>query len=163
MLGSNFLRKARLWNLATPAKQESSFQLDHVLIPRDNLSRVRDAGIFEQGTVESDHAPLQIKLRIARNLSKQNASKGTFTNRELLRNPANAKKFRQAVLAHLGIESPPSPSPSPAQAIYEEIEKIEACRVDLLLREIREISCYTSCYVLCNWNVSLKVPPLEQL
>ncbi len=102
-----------------------------MLIPRDDLSRVSDAGFYNQGTVESDHAPLQIKLRIARNLSKQSGSKGTFTNRELLINPAIARKFRQVVLAHLGIQSPPSPSPSPSQAIFQEIEKTEACRADL--------------------------------
>ena len=112
-------------------RSRNRFQLDHVLIPRNDLSRVRDAGIFNQGTVESDHAPLQIKLRIARNLSKQNVSKGTFTNRELLRNPVHAKKFRQEVLAHLGIDSPPSPSSSPSKAIFQEISQIEACRPDL--------------------------------
>ncbi len=95
-------------------RSKNRFQLDHVLIPcmsssRDDLSRVRDAGIYNQGTVESDHASLQITLRIAQNLSKQSGSKGTFTNSELLRNPAIARKFRQVVLAHLGIESPPSP------------------------------------------------------
>jgi endonuclease/exonuclease/phosphatase family metal-dependent hydrolase len=56
------------------ARTAFRLQLDHVLIPRDDLSRVRDASIFDQGTVESDHASLQIKLRVARNLSKQNVS-----------------------------------------------------------------------------------------
>ena len=112
-------------------RSKNRFQLDHVLIQQDIFSPVRDAGIYNQGTVESDHAPLQIKLRIARNLSKQSGSNGTFTNRELLINPAIARKFRQVVLAHLGIQSPPSPSPSPSQAIFQEIEKTEACRADL--------------------------------
>jgi len=62
-------------------------QLDHLLISRNDLCRVRDAGIWNKLTVESDHAPLQMKLRIARNLSKQTESKGKFINRELLRNP----------------------------------------------------------------------------
>jgi hypothetical protein len=108
-----------------------------VLIPRDDLSSVRDADIYNQGTVESDHAPLQIKLRIARNLSKQRGSKGTFTNRELFRNPAIARKSRQVVLAHLGIESTPSPSTSPSQAIFQEIEKTKACRADLQMHLLR--------------------------
>ncbi len=68
-------------------RSKIAHQLDHLLVPRGDLSRVRDAGIYKQGTVESDHALLQIKLRIARNLSKQNGSKGKFTSRELLRNP----------------------------------------------------------------------------
>ncbi len=134
-------------------RSKDRFQLDHVLIPRDDLSRVRDASIYNQGTVESDHAPLQIKLRIARNLSKQSGSKGTFTKRELLRIPAIARNFRQVVLAHLVIESPPSLSPSPSQAIFQDIVKTEACRVDiqmhLLLRALQ--------------LGILKAPPLEQL
>jgi hypothetical protein len=47
-------------------------QLDHLLIPRSDLCRVRDAGIWNKPTVESDHAPLQMKLCIARNLFKAN-------------------------------------------------------------------------------------------
>ncbi len=43
--------------------------------------------------------------------TKQNVSKGTFTNRELLRNPQQLQKFRQAVLAHL--VSSPHPRPRP--------------------------------------------------
>jgi hypothetical protein len=77
-------------------------QLDHFLISRNDLCRVRDAGVWNKLTVESDHAPLQMKLRIARNLSKQTESKGKFINRELLRNPTVANSFRLKVLDHLG-------------------------------------------------------------
>ena len=80
-------------------------QLDHLLISRSDLCRVRDAGIWNKITVESDHAPLQMKLRIARNLSKQTESKGKFINRELLRNPAIASLFRLKVLDHLGLNA----------------------------------------------------------
>jgi hypothetical protein len=86
-------------------RSKNAHQLDHVLLPRADLSRVRDARIYKQGTVESDHAPLQIKLRIARNLSKQNVSSGKFTSRELFRNPEIASAFRLKVLAHLSIQS----------------------------------------------------------
>ena len=78
-------------------------QLDYLLISRNNLCRVRDAGIWNKLTVESDHAPLQMKLHIARNLSKQTESKGRFINRELLRNPAVANSFRLKVLDHPGL------------------------------------------------------------
>jgi hypothetical protein len=77
-------------------------QLDHLLISRNDLCRVRDAGVWNKLTVESDHAPLQMKLRIARNLSKQTEAKGKFINRELLRNPTVANSFRLKVLDHLG-------------------------------------------------------------
>ncbi len=77
-------------------------QLDHLLISRSDLCKVRDSGIWNKHTVESDHAPLQMKLRLARNLSKQTESKGKFINRELLRNPTVANSFRLKVLDHLG-------------------------------------------------------------
>jgi hypothetical protein len=69
-------------------------QLDHLLISRNDLCRVRDASVWNKLTVESDHAPLQMKLRIARNLSKQTESKGKLINRELLRK-SHRRKFVQ--------------------------------------------------------------------
>ena len=101
---TTFFKKSAYGTWRHP-RSKNAHQLDHVLLPRGDLSRVRDAGIYKQGTVESDHAPLQIKLRIARNLSKQNVSSGKFTSRELLRNPEIASAFRLKVLAHLGIQS----------------------------------------------------------
>ncbi len=77
-------------------------QHDHLLISRNDLCRVCYASIWSKLTVESDHAPLQTKLHIARNLSKQTGSKGKFINRELLRNPAVTNSFRLKVLDHLG-------------------------------------------------------------
>ncbi len=68
----------------------------------NDLCRVRDAGIWNKLTVESDHAPLQMKLRISRNLSKQTESKGKFINQELLRNPTVANSFRLKVRELLG-------------------------------------------------------------
>jgi hypothetical protein len=82
-------------------RSKKGHQLDHVLIPRKDLSRVSDAGVSKL-TVESDHDPLQIKLRIARNLSRQTANKASFVNRGLLRDPSIADNFRKAVLKHLG-------------------------------------------------------------
>jgi hypothetical protein len=84
-------------------------QLDHLLISRSDLCRVRDARIWNRVTFESDHAPLQMKLRIARNLSKQTESNGKFINRELLRNPTIASSFRLKVLDHLGLNVPDLP------------------------------------------------------
>ena len=45
---------------------------------------------------------MQIKLRIARNLSSQTATKASFVNRGLLRDPVIADNFRKTVLKHLG-------------------------------------------------------------
>ncbi len=85
-------------------------QLDHLLIPRDDLCRVRDACIWNKLTVESDHAPLQMKLRIARNLSKQTESKGKFINRELLRNPTSLEALESTCLCfHFLHASNPAP------------------------------------------------------
>ena len=65
-------------------RSKKGHQLDQFLIPRKDLSRVSDAGVSKL-TVESDHDPLQIKLRTARNLSSQTATKASFVNRDLLR------------------------------------------------------------------------------
>ena len=86
-------------------------QLDHLLISRSDLCRVRDAGIWNklELTVESDHAPFQMQLRIARNRSKQTESKEKFINSELLRNPAITSLVRLKVPDHLGHNAPDLP------------------------------------------------------
>ena len=82
-------------------RSKKGHQLDHFVIPRLDLFRVSDAGISKL-TVESDYDPLCIKLRIARNFSKQHESEASFINRSLLRDPIVASNFRHAVLKHLG-------------------------------------------------------------
>ena len=45
--------------------------------------------------------PLQLKLRVARNLSNQRDSKGSFINRSSLLDPEIGSNFREIVLKHL--------------------------------------------------------------
>ena len=82
-------------------RRKKGHQLDHVLIPRKDLSRVSDAGVSTL-TVESHHDLLQIMLRIGRNLSRQSATKASFVNLGLPRDPIIANNFRKTVLKHLG-------------------------------------------------------------
>ena len=69
-------------------------QLDHLLISRNDLCRVRDAGVWNKLTVESDHAPFQMKLSIARNLSKQTESKGKI-HQSRVASQSHRRKFVQ--------------------------------------------------------------------
>jgi len=96
---TTFFQKPRYATWRNP-RSKKEHQLDHFLINRKDLPRIRDAGI-DKLTIDSDHDPLQLKLRVARNLSKQNDNKGNFINRSLLRDPEIASNFRKIVLQHL--------------------------------------------------------------
>ena len=64
-----------------------------------------------------------MKLRIARNLTKQTESKGKFINRELLRNPPIASSFRLKVLNHLGLNTPDLPVKATCAASYSGLKE----------------------------------------
>ena len=73
-------------------RSKKGHQLDHFLISRRDLSRVSDVGLSKL-TVESDHEPLHLSLRIARILSKQHESKASHIDRGMLRDPVVARIF----------------------------------------------------------------------
>ena len=61
---------------------------------------VRDAGLFGEAALDSDHRPLRLTLNIARNLSKQHApGRSKFLNRALLKRPDVCDMFCQEVVS----------------------------------------------------------------
>lgn len=104
-------------------RSKKGHQLDHFLIPQRDLPRISDAGIAKL-TVDSDHDPLQLKLRVARNLSKQRDSKGSFINRSLLRDPEIASKFRGIVLKHLELRQEDLTYPALRDAVHASAKEV---------------------------------------
>jgi len=75
-------------------------QIDHFLVRKSDFARIRDAGRYGGLSVESDHQPIRLTLRVAKNLCKQRCKrKATFIDRQLLQKPDVRSKFQQEFLS----------------------------------------------------------------
>mmetsp|Transcript_37802 Transcript_37802/g.100439 ORF Transcript_37802/g.100439 Transcript_37802/m.100439 type:complete len:358 (-) Transcript_37802:868-1941(-) len=74
------------------------YQLDHFLVRRMHLNRVVDACVYGALVLDSDHTPIRMKLRVARNLKHKAGRPATLrVNRGLLKCPTAQSNFLDAV------------------------------------------------------------------
>ena len=76
------------------------YQLDHhFLVRRKFLNRVSDACAYGALVLCSDHTPIRMKLRVARNLKHKTARPVTLrVNRDLLKSPAVRSDFLDEIV-----------------------------------------------------------------
>jgi len=94
---TTFFQKPQYQTWMNP-RSKLGHQIDHFLVRRSALARVRDAGRYGGLSVESDHQPIRLTLRVAKNLSKQRCKREeTFIDRRLLQKADILSKFQQEV------------------------------------------------------------------
>jgi len=102
-------------------RSRKQHQLDHFLIDKSSFARVRDAGRYGALALSSDHVPIRLSLRIARNLDKQRPQRAAPRfNRDLLKQPDIADRFCKRV------DQLQSKAPDLTHASLVEIMKIAA-------------------------------------
>ena len=96
---TTFFQKPQYQTWMNP-RSKLGHQIDHFLVRRSDFARVRDAGRYGGLSVESDHQPIRLALRVAKNLSRQRCKREeTFIDRRLLQNAVIASKFQQEVIS----------------------------------------------------------------
>lgn len=100
---STFFQKPHYDTWQHPGKRcKKGYQIDHFLVRRDDLRRVRDCGrVKTSGGGDSDHLPVTIDFRLARNLRRRALTHSqlhdTVINKVLLQSPQVAGAFRLSV------------------------------------------------------------------
>ena len=94
---TTFFQKPQYQTWMNP-RSKLGHQIDHFLVRRSALARVRESGRYGGLSVESDHQPIRLTLRVAKNLSKQRCKREeTFIDRRLLQKADILSKFQQEV------------------------------------------------------------------
>uniref|UniRef100_A0A7S2BAE4 Endonuclease/exonuclease/phosphatase domain-containing protein n=1 Tax=Octactis speculum TaxID=3111310 RepID=A0A7S2BAE4_9STRA len=98
---SRFFEKKHFHTWRHP-RSKLPHQIDHFFTFQRDLKRVVDAGISPMMAVESDHTPISLRIRVARNL-KKNIPKVPRTRicRERLNEDFTRRKFRDVVRRQL--------------------------------------------------------------
>lgn len=74
------------------------YQLDHFLVRRKFLNRVVDACVYGALVLDSDHTPIRLKLRVARNLKHKTGRPATLrVNRDALKCAKAQSNFLDAI------------------------------------------------------------------
>jgi len=98
---TTFFKKPQYQTWKNP-RSKLGHQIDHFLVRRSAFARVRDAGRYGGLAVESDHQPIRLTMRMAKNLSKQrDERKETFIDRRLLQQADVRSKFQQELVREL--------------------------------------------------------------
>jgi hypothetical protein len=95
---TTFFQKPRYQTWVNP-RSKPGHQIDHFLVKNSASARVRDARRYGGLSVESDHQPLRLTLRVAKNVCKQWSKRDeTFIDRRLLQQADFRSKFQQEVI-----------------------------------------------------------------
>jgi exonuclease III len=119
---STFFRKKSYATWFSP-RDHTRFQLDHFLIRREHLKCVIDSGKVKSMLVNSDHYPVCLQIRVAKNLRNPlTAISKTVVNRRLLKKPFIRKNFQNSVLeTHARTDDGEGPEPHTFDLLQESV------------------------------------------